>query len=101
MLRTGPCENIALQNHVLEFSRAHRIEIGSGKNFFGVLQPDLPSNGGRGHGVVAGDHLDANPRLMTLLHCRDGFFSRRIDHPDHSDESQAAFEVPVLQYGVS
>ncbi len=56
-------------------------------------QSQIGRNRPGGIPVVAGDHLNFNPRLPAKLDGGTGFRPRRVDHPQKAEENQVIFHI--------
>ena len=66
----------------------------------GLLEPDAAADRGRGGGMVAGNHLDADAGTVALGDRLDGLGAGRIDQAHDAEEGERAIDVVVLEHGV-
>ena len=74
------------------------VEIGAGGHRRARTDAHLGGDARRSGGVVPGDHLHADARVLAATHRRDGLVAGRIDDPDHADQDQAARYVVEVQH---
>ena len=63
-------------------------------------QAELARDRRRGRGVIAGDHLDVDPRRLAFGDRLNRFRPRRIDEPDEADEREAA-RIDIVEFEAS
>ncbi len=69
------------------------VEGGTGEHVVRVDEADLAGDGAGGAGVVARDHLHADPSLPALGHRGERLGTRRIDEADEAEQDQPALDV--------
>ena len=93
MSGTGAGEHIDIRHDPSKLRVIHGFDLGTGQRRFTEADADARADRPRGVGMVAGDHFDPDAGGGALSHGRHGFFSRRIDDAQQSEERTAPFEV--------
>ena len=76
----------------------HLLKLGARHHPVGVLQPDLPGNGRRCSGMIAGNHLHADARANTFGDRGHGLGARRVDQSDKADQLHPPFKVGAVEH---
>ena len=77
---------------------AHGGKLGAGQGC--ALDAQLMPDGGRRHGVVAGDHAHLDAGAVALGDGVLGLGARRIDDADHGQQGQILHQVDQFALGI-
>jgi hypothetical protein len=83
--RRHPRIDVDVPDFARELGVAHFLELRPGHHAPPLHQPQLARDRLRRRRVVAGDHHDADPRVLAFAHRGLGFGPRRIDHADEAE----------------
>ena len=88
MLRAGTSKDIVGDGSFGEFCFIHLLEFIARHRMCAVMDTQHATNAHGGLRVIAGDHFDADPGLLTGADRRNSFRARRIHHPGDAEENE-------------
>jgi hypothetical protein len=91
MLGAGAGENGCRRQGAAKRRVVHRVDRVAGERVDGALaQAQLARDRGPGRGVIAGDHLDVDPRRLAFGDRLNRFRPRRVDQTDKAEQRESA-----------
>ena len=98
VLGAGAGEDIAIHHFHGKLRVIQPVEIRAGEHPVRIFKSDLPGDGRRRSGVVAGDHLHPDSGRPAFGHGLDRLRTRRVDQPGQAQERQASVKVVPVDF---